>query len=68
VIEEVVVSTQSSVDPTLILGGDVSLDHVVFQYIQPMVEEVIMLMQSSVDPNFLFGSEPSFDYVFRISS
>jgi hypothetical protein len=46
---------QSSVDPTPLLGGEVPLDHVVSQPIQPLVVEVVMLVQSSADPTSLLG-------------
>jgi hypothetical protein len=58
---------QSSVDPTPLLWGEVPLDHVVLQPIQPLVEKVVMLMQSLDDPTLLLGSDVSTDYVFSIS-
>jgi hypothetical protein len=58
-VDEVVMLMQSSVDTTLILGGDASLDHVVSHPIQPVVEEVVMSMQSSVDPTLLLESDKS---------
>jgi hypothetical protein len=48
---------QYSVDTTLIFGGDVSLDHVVSNLIQPVVEEVVVSMQSLVDPTLLLESD-----------
>jgi hypothetical protein len=56
-VDEVVMSMQSLVDTTLILGGDVSLDHVVSHPIQPVVEEVVEPMQSSFDPTLLLESD-----------
>jgi hypothetical protein len=44
-VDELVILMQSLVDPTLILEGDASLDHVVSQPIQPLVEEVVVSMQ-----------------------
>jgi hypothetical protein len=58
-VDEVVMSMQSSTDPTILLGGDAPLDHVVLQPIQPVVEEVVTPMQSSVDPTLLLESENS---------
>jgi hypothetical protein len=55
-VDEVVMPMQSSVDPTPLLGGDVPLDHVVSQPIQPVVEEVVVSMQSLVDPTLLLES------------
>jgi hypothetical protein len=52
-------SMQYLVDPTLLLGGDASLDHVVSHPIQPVVEEVVMPMQSLVDPTLLLESDES---------
>jgi hypothetical protein len=46
---------QSSADPTPLLGGEVPLDHVVSQPIQPLVEKVVTSMQSSADPTLLLG-------------
>jgi hypothetical protein len=54
---------QSSTDPTPLLGGEVPLDLVVSQPIQPLVEKVIMLMQSSMDPTPLLGGEVPLDHV-----
>jgi hypothetical protein len=48
--EKLIMSMQSSVDPTPILRGEVPLDLVFSQPIHPLVEKVVMLMQSSVDP------------------
>jgi hypothetical protein len=58
---------QSSADPNPLLGGEVPLDHVVSQPIQPLVVKVVMPMQSSDDPTLLLGSDVSTDYVFSIS-
>jgi hypothetical protein len=66
-VEKVVMSMQSSVDPTPLLGGKVPLDHVVLQPIQPLVVKVVMSMQSLDDPTLLLGSDVSTDYVFSIS-
>jgi hypothetical protein len=52
-----VTSMQSSSDPTPILGGEVPLDLVVSQPIQPLVEKIVMSMQSSADPTPLLGGE-----------
>jgi hypothetical protein len=57
---------KSSVDPTPLLGGEVPLDHVVLQPIQPLVVKVVMLMQSLDHPTLLLGSDMSTDYVFSI--
>jgi hypothetical protein len=54
---------QSSADPTLVLGGEVPLDHVVSQPIQLLVEKVVMPMQSSTDPTPLLGGEVPLDHV-----
>jgi hypothetical protein len=54
-VEEVVVSMQSSVDPTLLLESDKS-------------KEVTLSMQSSVNPTLLLGGDASFDHVLSISS
>jgi hypothetical protein len=64
---KVVMPMQSSTDPTPLLGGEVSLDHVVPQPIQPLVAKVVMPMQSLDDPTLLLGSGVSIDYVFSIS-
>jgi hypothetical protein len=52
-VEEVVASMQSSIDPTLILESDDST-------------KVVVSMQSSIDPTLLLGSD-DFDHVFIIS-
>jgi hypothetical protein len=45
---------QSSVDPTPLLGGEVPLDHVVSQPMQPLVEKVVMSSSIFlVDPTIL---------------
>jgi hypothetical protein len=67
-VDEVVMSMQYSVDTTLILGGDASLDHVVSHPIQPMVEEVVMPMQSLVDPTLLLESDESTKVVSLMQS
>jgi hypothetical protein len=54
---------QSSIDPTPLLGGEVPLDHVVSQPIQPLVEKVVMSMQSSTDPTPRLGGEVPLDHV-----
>jgi hypothetical protein len=56
----------SLADPTPIFGGEVPLDHVVSQPIQPLVAKVVMPMQSSDDPTLLLGSDVSTNYVFSI--
>jgi hypothetical protein len=55
VIEEVVMSMQSSVDPTLLLESVEST-------------KVVTPMKYSVYPTLLLGSDVSTDYVFIISS
>jgi hypothetical protein len=55
VVEKVVISMQSSIDPTLLLESFEST-------------KVVTPMQSLVDPTPLLGSEVSTDYVFIISS
>jgi hypothetical protein len=64
---KVVMPMQSSIDPTPILRGEVSLDHVVPQAIQPLVAKVVMPMQSLDYPTLLLGSGVSINYVFSIS-
>jgi hypothetical protein len=54
VVEEVVMSIQSLVNPTLFLESVEST-------------KVVMPMQYLVDPTLLFGSDVSTDYVFNIS-
>jgi hypothetical protein len=56
----VVFPMQSSANTNLILGGDVSLDHVVSHHLQP----VVMLMQSSTDTTPILGSDVSLHHVF----
>jgi hypothetical protein len=68
VVEKVVMSMQSSADPTPLLGGDAPLDHVVSQPIQPVVDEVIMPMQSSADPTLLLESVKSTKVVMSMQS
>jgi hypothetical protein len=58
---------QSLTDPTPLLGGEVSLDHVVPQHIQPLVAKVVMLMESLDDTTLILRSGVSIDYVFSIS-
>jgi hypothetical protein len=53
----------SSADPTPLLRGEVPLDLVVSQPIQPLVEKVVMPMQSSVDPTPLLRDEVPLDHV-----
>jgi hypothetical protein len=52
-VDEVVMMIPSSVDTTLILVGDASLEHVVSHPIQLMVEEVVATMKYLVDPSLL---------------
>jgi hypothetical protein len=59
-VEKMVMLMQSSSDTTLLLGGDVSLDHVVSHHVQPMV----VSMQSSTNNTPIFGSDASLDLVF----
>ena len=54
---------QSYVDPTPLLRGEVPLDLVVSQPIQPLVEKVVMPMQSSADPTPLLRGEVPLDHV-----
>jgi hypothetical protein len=58
-VDEAIVSMQSSTDPTPILGVDAPSDHVVLQSIQPVVEKVVALMKSSVDPTLILESVES---------
>jgi hypothetical protein len=67
-VNEVVMPMQSSVDPTPILGGEVPLDHVVSQPIQPLVEKLVTPMQSSVDPTLLLESFESTKVVTSMQS
>jgi hypothetical protein len=53
----------SSADPTPLLRGEVPLDHVVAQPIQPLVEKVVMPMKSSYDPTPPLGDEVPLDHV-----
>jgi hypothetical protein len=52
-VDKVVMPIKYLADTTLVLGGDVSLDHVVMHPIQPMVEEVVALDE-------IFGRSHSF--------
>jgi hypothetical protein len=52
-VDKVVASMLSSVDTTLVLGGDVSLDNVVLHIIQPLVAKVVTSMQYLVNPTLL---------------
>jgi hypothetical protein len=54
---------QSSTDPTPLLGGEVPLDHVVLQPIQPLVAKVVTSMQSLTDPTPLLRGEVPLDLV-----
>jgi hypothetical protein len=54
---------QSSADPTPILRGEVPLDHVFSQPIQPLVAKVVMPMQSPADPTPLLGGEVPLNHV-----
>jgi hypothetical protein len=47
------------VDPTLIFGGDMSLDPIVSGTFQPMIEQVVVSMKPSVDPTLLLESDMS---------
>jgi hypothetical protein len=62
-VAKVVMLMQSSVDPTPLLGGEVPLDHVVAQPIQPLVAKVVMSTQSLFDPTPLLGGEVPLDHV-----
>jgi hypothetical protein len=62
-VDEVVMSLQSSANPTPILRGDMPIDHVVSQPIQPVVEKVVMLMQSLVYPTPFLGGDAPLDHV-----
>jgi hypothetical protein len=44
--EKVVMLMQSSTNPTPLLGGDVTIDHVGSQPIQPVVHKVVMPMKA----------------------
>jgi hypothetical protein len=59
---------QSLVDTTLVLGGDVSLNHVASHLIQPVVEEVVVPMQSLVDPTLLLEIDESTKVVSSMQS
>jgi hypothetical protein len=54
-VEEVFVSMQSSIDPTLLLESDKS-------------KEVTLLMQFSVNPTLILGGDASFDHFLSIYS
>ena len=54
-VEKVVMSTQSSTDPTFLLDSVEST-------------KVVTPLQSLVNPTLLLGSDVSTDYVFSISS
>jgi hypothetical protein len=56
-------SMQSSTDPTALLRGEVPLDHVVSQPMQPLVEKVVTPMQSLADPTLLLRGEVPLDHV-----
>jgi hypothetical protein len=56
-VNEVVMSMQSSTNPTLFWGGDAPSDHVVSEPIQLVVEEVVVRMQSLADPTLLESAE-----------
>jgi hypothetical protein len=58
-VDTLVVTMQSSAKTTLVLGSDVSLDHVVSHHAQP----VVMSMQSSAETTPIFGSDASLDHV-----
>jgi hypothetical protein len=58
-VDTMVMPMQSSVDTTLVLGSDASLDHVVSHPVQPTV----MSMQSSADTTPVLGSDASLDHV-----
>jgi hypothetical protein len=62
-VDEVVMPMESLADTNLILGGDVSLDHVFSHPIQLVVEQVVTPMQSSVDPTLLLESDQSYEVV-----
>jgi hypothetical protein len=62
-VEKLVTPMQSSVNPTLLLRGEVPLDLVFSQPMQPLVEKVVMSMQSSVDPTPLLRGEVTLDLV-----
>jgi hypothetical protein len=51
-----VMSMQSSTDPTPLLRGEVPLDNEVSQPMQPLVEKPVMLTQCSADPTLLLQS------------
>jgi hypothetical protein len=67
-VDTMVMSMQSSTDTTLLLGGDVSLDHVVLHPIQPTIEEVVMSMQSSTNPTLLLESDKSKEVTLLMQS
>jgi len=67
-VDEMVMLMQSSTDPTPLLGGVVSSNHVVLQPIQSVVEEVVVLMKSLVDPTLLLESVESTKVVMSMQS
>jgi hypothetical protein len=54
-VEEVAMSMQSSIDPTLLLNSD-------------KYKEVTLSMQFSTNPTLLFGVDAYFDHVLSISN
>jgi hypothetical protein len=57
--DTMVMSMQSSAHTTLLLGGDVSLNHVVLHRVQPAVAS----MQSSTNTTLIFGVDASLELV-----
>jgi hypothetical protein len=58
-VDTMVMSMKYSANTTLILGGDLSLDHVVSHHVQPAV----VSMQSSTDTTPIFWGDASLDHV-----
>jgi hypothetical protein len=58
-VDEAVMPMKYSTNTSLVLGGDVSLDHVVSHPIKPVVEEMAAPMQYSIDPTLLLKTENS---------
>jgi hypothetical protein len=67
-VDEVVMTIQSSPNPTPFLRGDVPIYHVVSHPIQPVVEKVVTSMQSLVDPTLLLESVESTKMVTSMQS
>jgi hypothetical protein len=62
-VDEVVSSMKYFLNTTLILEGDVSLDHVISHPIQQVDEELVMSMKYLVDPTLILESYESTNVV-----